>query len=46
MDLLLPKKVASTPRTGELERRAAREVADYERSSQPLNGSLHLTSSD
>ncbi|KAL7057529.1 hypothetical protein AAHC03_016886 [Spirometra sp. Aus1] len=46
LDVLLPRKLASTPRTGELERRAALEVSGYERSSDQIDGSLHPASSD
>ncbi|BHF75266.1 Ankyrin-2 [Sparganum proliferum] len=46
LEVLLPRKLASTPRTGELERRAALEVSGYERSSDQIDGSLHPASSD
>nr|VZI30037.1 unnamed protein product [Spirometra erinaceieuropaei] len=46
LDVLLPRKLASTPRTGELERRAALEVSGYERTSDQIDGSLHPASSD
>uniref|UniRef100_A0A183T2X7 Death domain-containing protein n=1 Tax=Schistocephalus solidus TaxID=70667 RepID=A0A183T2X7_SCHSO len=46
LEVLLSRKIASKPRTGELERRAALEVNGYEQSSEHLNDSLHPTSSD